>query len=304
MEEEVVLTAERFGLSAAATARVVSVIRRGRGAAEVGGVFAAQPFTGEPLWREVALGAGRGRLWMMAVPVTVGMYRCFDSSYRLYWRRKWHDAGSVAAFEPKKYRGRGRGSNERPTAAHPASVTWYEAVAFTRWLNAVAAKSPELVCGAGERAAFAALVAAGWRFRLPWEHEWELACRAGTTSRWSCGNVLTAEYAWFGEIWKGAPHPVGLLSPNGFGLRDMHGNIFEWCLDAYERETNPDGCRGGRGSRRMARGGSFRHPALLCSSGIRARVTPAFRFDRFGVDDVGFRPVLAAPLPGSSIEHR
>ncbi|MBK8975173.1 MAG: SUMF1/EgtB/PvdO family nonheme iron enzyme [Planctomycetes bacterium] len=307
VEEEAIALLHAGAIDAPTASGIAARARLGARALPARGVFAAQPFTGEPLWRRLEPGSGHGPLWMMAVAVTVGMYRCFDASYRLQWRDEWYDAGSIAAFVSDEYRGRGRGSNKRPTMAHPATVTWYEAVAFTRWLNAVAAKSPELVCGAGEREAFAALVAAGWRFRLPWEGEWELACRAGTTTEWSCGDELTADYAWFGEGLEGAPHPVGLLGSNDFGLRDMHGNVWEWCLDAYEREMKPDGRRGGRGSGRVLRGGSYWNEADLCRSAFRVGFDPAVRFGDFNVNvGVGFRPVLAAPLPGSGsgIEDR
>ena len=75
------------------------------------------------------------------------------------------------------------------------------------------------------------------RFRLPTEHEWEYACRAGGT-----GDVgLMAggrpgsldEMAWYNG---GLTHPVATKKPNAYGLYDMHGNVFEWCSDAVEKK--------------------------------------------------------------------
>jgi sulfatase modifying factor 1 len=81
--------------------------------------------------------------------------------------------------------------------------------------------------------------------RLPTEAEWEYACRAGTTTRFSFGNgfgadeVCSAEAERTGNMWycgNNAPNgtkAVGQKPPNGFGLHDMHGNMTEWCQDWY-----------------------------------------------------------------------
>lgn len=79
---------------------------------------------------------------------------------------------------------------------------------------------------------------------LPTDAEWEFACRAGTMS----GRYDGTEYVdgadsgaallgWFGTDWKSRPQPVGLLKPNGYGLYDMYGNVFEWCLDRFTWTT-------------------------------------------------------------------
>jgi formylglycine-generating enzyme required for sulfatase activity len=105
-------------------------------------------------------------------------------------------------------------------------------------------------------------------YRLPTEAEWEYACRAGTTTRWSCGDdekVLDA-FAWTSANSQGTTHPVGRKKPNPFGLYDMHGNVAEWCLDQHTPKgygeqmnvTNPFQ-RPTTLYPRVVRGGSWRH---------------------------------------------
>ena len=88
---------------------------------------------------------------------------------------------------------------------------------------------------------------AGRRYRLPSEAQWEYACRAGSTGRYgfsSGGKAIPKEYeehelsdyGWFRDNADGMTHAVGGKRPNAWGLHDMHGNVWEWCQDWYDKD--------------------------------------------------------------------
>ena len=121
-------------------------------------------------------------------------------------------------------------------------------------------------------------------YRLPTEAEWEYACRAGTSTGYSFGNIITKSDAnsWDSEIYK--PVTVGNYKPNGFGLYDMHGNVWEWCEDWYDdypfTVTDPKGPA--TGTVRIKRGGSFDDPALFARSSLRSEGSPTERNIDYG----------------------
>jgi formylglycine-generating enzyme required for sulfatase activity len=132
--------------------------------------------------------------------------------------------------------------------------------------------------------------------RLPSEAEWEYACRAGTTTRYSFGDRADAlkDYAWFKGNSKGEDPPVGRKKPNAWGLYDMHGYVWEWCADAWQADhagAAADGRpRAGKDNpERVLRGGSWADDADSARSAFRTHRPPDFRSDR-----IGFRCVRAA----------
>ena len=138
-------------------------------------------------------------------------------------------------------------------------------------------------------------------YRLPTEAEWEYACRAGTTTRWSFGNSaakLTA-HAWFKENAAKTTHPVKQKSTNPWGLYDMHGNVSEWCNDfyseGYEMQGEATDPRGpASGEERVLRGGSWASSDTSCRSSARASEEPGFADVCFGYEAYGFRCVRRA----------
>lgn len=127
--------------------------------------------------------------------------------------------------------------------------------------------------------------ATGRFYRLPSEAEWEYACRAGTETPFHLGETLNAEFVNYdgNDVYReGAPGlyrqvttPVGTLAVNGFGLADMHGNVWEWCEDPWHddyQDAPSDGSvwrQGGIENHRVLRGGAWYCLPELCRSAQR-----------------------------------
>lgn len=141
----------------------------------------------------------------------------------------------------------------------------------------------------------------GYEYCLPTEAQWEYACRAGTTTATAFGNSLSSAQANFdGHFpyngaaegsYVGHTTKVGSYAPNAWGLQDMHGNVFEWCLDWYATSlpggTATDFQGPSSGTLRVNRGGSWVNDGQYCRSGDRCGYYPDLRNG-----DLGFRVAL------------
>jgi len=142
-------------------------------------------------------------------------------------------------------------------------------------------------------------IAANATYRLPTEAEWEYACRAWTSTRFSHGDdpdyAELGSYAWFAPEGGFTTHVVGGKLPNPWGLHDMYGNVWEWCQDWFD--TYPGGSAvdpqgPDTGVYRVLRGGVWGDGPRRCRSADRSCSDPAG-----GNFDIGFRVVLAPGRP-------
>jgi serine/threonine protein kinase/formylglycine-generating enzyme required for sulfatase activity len=156
------------------------------------------------------------------------------------------------------------------------TVSWGDSVEFCRKLSELPEEK------AAERC-----------YRLPSDAQWEYACRAGSTGRYSFSSgdpavpkehdeSALSDYGWSSNNSAGMTHAVGLKQANAWGLYDVHGNVWEWCQDWYDKDyytqsplENPGGAA--TGVFHVARGGCGISPAGHCWSAARDKVEPAAR---------------------------
>jgi formylglycine-generating enzyme required for sulfatase activity/predicted phosphodiesterase len=223
-------------------------------------------------------------------PVTVGEFATFldDEDHRD--PRWWQAGGGDEPPEPGDWE-----AQQRYPSRPVVQVSWYQAMAFCIWLTDRLARA----CGAKDRIE----LPADQVVRLPTEAEWEYAARGETGRRNPWGNERPdPERTNYDETKVGHLTPVGLFPGDRTleGVRDLAGNVWEWCLDAYDekfytrcqQQGTPEDpvCAGDPEVPRVLRGGAFDGR----SGGLRAS-------DRGGDDPrsrgggIGFRCVLAAP---------
>ena len=185
--------------------------------------------------------------YMDVYEVTVGQFKKFlkSSSYEPDEPIDWTSVYGVSSTEK-----------------HPMiMVTWHDATAYAKW--------------AGKR--------------LPTEKEWEWAARGGLENReflWGNEEILARDYANYDgtggdDRWEYTA-PVGSFRPNGYGLSDMSGNLWEWCQDWYSSDQIS----------RVLRGGSWYHGTDLLRVARRNYYAPSY-----GRYDSGFRCVSGSDYP-------
>jgi len=209
---------------------------------------------------------------MMTTEVTVEQFRQFVNSSGYETEAEKGDGSYVYEGKwIKKQDANWKNPYFTQTNDNPVTcVSWNDSQEFIKWLNQ---RDP------------------GNNYRLPTEAEWEYACRAATTTRFSSGasDSDLDRVGWYTSNSGSKTHPVGQKQPNALGLYDMHGNVWEWCSDWYGdypsgSVTDPRGPSSG--SYRVARGGGWRYNALYCRSALRINDVPSVR-----ISGLGFRLV-------------
>lgn len=153
------------------------------------------------------------------------------------------------------------GKNELRQPA--VDVTWFDAAVFAMWMGC----------------------------RMPTEAEWEYACGSGEIGEWCCEEeALLPRYAWYSENSGGRLHEVKTREPNPLDLYDLHGNVWEWCQDGYDRDfysgsPSIDPLKiGDAAVDKVCRGGSMHSLSEMCRTRFRFHEPPGFR-----ARDLGFR---------------
>jgi len=157
-----------------------------------------------------------------------------------------------------------------PNFSHPrqpvVAVSWFDALAYCEWLSSLT----------------------GSHYRLPTEAEWERAARGGAESMsFPWGDDSPASRPGYQTRWKTGPEPVGQSQPNAYGLFDICENVHEWCNDWYGAEyyavspdRNPQGPQ--EGTRKVSRGGSWRHQIKIARCSARSSIPPEFKYADYG----------------------
>ena len=184
-------------------------------------------------------------------------------------------AGGCGGYRPHD---QGWGRGDRPVV----KVSWNDAQLYVQWLSR----------------------SSGQRYRLLTESEWEYVARAGTKTPFHTGGTITAQQANFdgslgypqqlneSGLYRRQTVPVGSFAPNGFGLYDVHGNVWEWvqdCYGDYSAAPSDGSAVEGDGCERVLRGGSW----LEFSSFLRSAKRGSFNASSRFYNDYGFRVARA-----------
>jgi len=213
---------------------------------------------------------------MHFVPIPAGTFTRGqgESAHKVTLTQAFH-LGQYEVTQEQYKQVMGKNPSGFKDAAHPVeTVNWNEAVEFCRKLSAMPQEK-----------------SAGFVYRLPTDAEWEYASRAGTTTGFSFGDASAemGNYGWLTSNSQETTHPVGQKKPNPWGLYDMYGNVWEWCLDWDGRRssgrsvpvTDPTGPASG--SLRVFRGGGWKSSPRNCRPDNRGKLGEVYRGNTLGL---------------------
>jgi C_GCAxxG_C_C family probable redox protein len=214
--------------------------------------------------------------YLAKYPITFQQFQAFIDapdgfSDSAWWKDLSADANHFTAPGEQRFK---HSNNPRD------NVSWYDAVAFCRWLTA---KARELKpAEAGDRQVVELIQDEGWEIRLPTEWEWQMAATGGKPNYkfpwgldWDDSRAHTKHNQLNTSIAAGM-YPAG-VSP--IGALDMSGNVWEWCLNSYDDPATIDL---GKDDRRVLRGGSWYHWGSYAHTDMRSRYYPDHRYNAGG----------------------
>ncbi len=238
--------------------------------------------------------------YMSRYPVTNAQFDLFVRADGYKTEQYWGEAKNAGWWS--KHGFKGRYDNEVRIAPvsynapfnlpnHPVvGVSWYEALAFTRWATDNIERLMFNIWKNG-KSELLHLDKARCKIRLPSEAEWERAARGGKSFRYPWGDEITPDYANYSDTNIGATSAVGAfpLGTNDYGLLDMSGNVWEWCATKWQENyedylkkeetlNDPEG-----DTARVLRGGSYLNEGRLLRCAVRFDLNPNLRNDGIGI---------------------
>jgi formylglycine-generating enzyme required for sulfatase activity len=244
--------------------------------------------------------------WLAKYPVTVAQYAAFMAAGGYAEPRYWPEAQAARCWSNGQFEGRYdpapriRPGDYGEPFSQPnrpvVGVTWYEALAYSRWLDEqLRAYSRTLQA----TSIFWQKLAAGeLRITLPSEAEWEMAARDGDGREYPWGAKFDPHLTNTSEAGPGATSAVGCF-PGGagpYGALDLSGNVWEWTRSVfakypYQPDATREDLKAGSDRSRVVRGGSWRYHQRFARCAYRLGYYPLYRHR-----DVGFRLVAVRPL--------
>ncbi|BBD63610.1 hypothetical protein NIES2109_64850 (plasmid) [Nostoc sp. HK-01] len=233
---------------------------------------------GGEFWMGSPEAEGKGSRYSKERPQHLVTVKPFFISKYAITQTQWKQIASLPEVSQKlKLRPSRQGGNNHPVT----QVSWFDTVEFCDRLSQKT----------------------GHKYRLPSEAEWEYACRAGTTTPFHFGETINFNVANYDSRYPYRSEPKGIYREkttevgffqfaNSFGLFDMHGLVWEWCLDNWHQNYEKASTNGDTwldsndNNTRVMRGGSWSSEAFLCRSSFRQ-----FNYASETLNNVGFRIV-------------